>query len=460
MSDKYISQVAFCALNAASLRDWYASALGMVKAGKIVSIPPMPTDRIQGISPNPAETVSWLVDQQDYFQLEFFQFYRPRSTPKPIEWRPCDIGYNMVGFYVKDFDKVRSLLAVNSDRPVPEPVGTPGDRRVCLQDPEGNWLEILERDPMTQIEGADPSIVRPELMSATRFMRVSVPGLEETRDAFINAMGLTEVEDFQLHTPEHESLWGLEGAQTRTALLRSRNFLIELVEYQSHDPKPRPLGYQICDQGFMNVALGYRETIEFDRNFGHAQRNGMTPNGKPVDIGMFRVMYVNDPQGFSVEMLTARKALWSLSGFSPGEPYVENEILINASAEQTWNKLIDHAGLGSWTLFKGKVLRPGTDSANGPGCIRELTTFGSRITEEVVAWDEGRHYTYKLRTGAPFKWHQGDVFVSEENGMTKVRWAIRFQSRIPFTGKIIALFMKWIFWRALQNLRKQLEFGY
>ncbi len=459
MSDKIISQVAFCALNAANLRDWYQSAFGMVKSGQILSAPPMQTDRIQGISPNPIEKISWLVDQQDYFQLEFFQYYRPKSKPKPIDWRPCDIGYNMVGIFAKDYDKVLSQIAAVSDRALPAPVGEAGDRRVCLQDPEGNWVEVRERDPMTQIEGADPSIVRPELLSATRFMRVSVPNLEQSRDAFVGAMGLSVVEDFQLHTPEHEALWGLEGAQTKTVLLRSRNFLLELVEYQSHEPKPRPEGYQICDQGFMNIALGFRQTSDFDRAFKHATSNGMTPNGDPVDAGLFRVMYVNDPQAFSVEMLSARKALWSLSGFNPGEPYVENEIFINASTEQTWNKLIDHSGLGNWTLFNGSVLRPGTDSANGPGCIRELTTLGTRITEEVVAWDEGKHYTYKLRTGAPFKWHQGDIFVSEENGITKVRWAIRFHSRIPFTGKLIAVAMKFIFKRALKNLKRQLEYG-
>ena len=251
MSDKHISQIAFCALNAANLRDWYQSAFGMVKSGQILSAPPMQTDRIQGISPNPIEKISWLVDQQDYFQLEFFQYYRPKSKPKPVDWRPCDIGYNMVGIFARDFDKVLNQIAAVSDRALPAPVGGAGDRRACLQDPEGNWLEVMERDPMTQIEGADPCIVRPELLSATRFMRVSVPSLDETRDAFVEAMGLSVVEDFQLHTPEHEALWGLEGARTKTVLLRSRNFLVELVEYQSHEPQPRAEVYQICDQGFL-----------------------------------------------------------------------------------------------------------------------------------------------------------------------------------------------------------------
>ena len=456
-TDPHICQVAFCALNAANLRDWYQAVLGMVKAGKIVGCPPMHTDQIQGISPNPVETVSWLVDQQDFFQLEFFQFYRPRSKLKPADWRPCDIGYNMVGFYTRDFDRVWHAAAALSDRPVAQPLGPPGDRRVCLQDPEGNWLEIMERDPIAQISGTRSGIVRPELHSATRFMRVSVPDLEESRSSFVEAMGLIEVEGFSLHGPEHELMWGLDGAQTRSVVLRSDSFLLELVEYRSQDPKPRPEGYQICDQGFMNVAMGYRETKQFDKAFEYATSKGMTANGKPVDIGIFRVMYVNDARGFSVEMLNARKCLWSLSGFNPGEPYVENEISINASVEKTWAALTDHSALGDWTIFRGCILRPGIDSANGPGCIRELKTSGIRITEEITSWDQGHHYSYKVRTGAPFKWHQGDVFVREQEGVTVVRWAIRFQSRIPFTGKLIALGMKFLFRGALRKLKYQLE---
>ncbi|MBT4521346.1 MAG: hypothetical protein HOC23_15205 [Halieaceae bacterium] len=457
MSDQHVCQVAFSALNASSLRDWYHSAFGMVKAGMILSAPPMQTDRIQGISPNPVETISWLVDQQDYFQLEFFQFYRPRSKPRPLDWRPCDIGYNMVGIFAPDFDRVLAQIAAVSDQPLPATTGDIGDRRICVQDPEDNWVEMMERDPIAQINGADTSVVRPELQCATRFMRVSVPDLLKTRDSFVNAMGLSVVEDFQLHSPEHEALWGLADANAKSVLLRSRNFLVELVEYQSHDPRPRAADYQICDQGLMNIAIGYRDSDSFNMAFKKAQDNGMIPNGNPVDTGLFRVMYVNDPQGFSVEMLYARKPLWSISGFNPGQPYVENEIVIRASVERTWNEVVNHSGLGSWTPFQGKVLRPGTASSNGPGCIRELRSTGIRITEEIISWDQEKHYAYKLRTGAPFRSHRGDIFVSEVNGCTKVRWAIRFQSRIPFTGWVFALGLKYLFRNALKKLKYNLE---
>jgi hypothetical protein len=74
-----------------------------------------------------------------------------------------------------------------------------------------------------------------------------------------------------------------------------------------------------------------------------------------------------------------------------------------------------------------------------------------------VDWEEGWRYTYRLRHGIPFRWHQGDVFVCGEHGLTRVRWAIRFESWIPFSGRLIAWVLQKIFARALRNLKVQLE---
>lgn len=460
MTDAHIAQIALCAHNAGQLRHWYRSVFELAPgSGALVSVPPMPTRRIQGIDPNPAETVTWLVDQQDYFQLEFFQFYRPLSKLKPTAWRPCDIGYGIIGICVADFEATLYRYAAHSDAPPPPSVvGESGRRRACVRDPEGNWIEILERDPLDDIAGAAYGIVRPELGAVVRFMRVSVPDLKRARETYVDALGLVEVADGALHSDEDEALWGLPGASTDTLLLRGSNFLVELVQYLDPEPAPRPAGYQICDQGVMNIALGFRTPAQFDAAFARATGHGLRPNGKPVDIGIFRVMYVNNADGFSVEMLCARPSLWSLSGFSPGGAYVQNEVLIRAQPERVWQRLIDHAGLGDWTLFRGRVLRPGAPAEVGPGCMRELKAFGLRITEEVVSWEQGSHYRYRLRSGAPFRWHCGDVFVTAEQGeCTRVRWAIRFESWLPFTGKLTAWVLGRIFRRALGQLKQQLE---
>jgi catechol 2,3-dioxygenase-like lactoylglutathione lyase family enzyme len=452
---KHICQVAFTALDAAGLREWYANVFGLIRSGKIIFFPPS-TERVQGV-PGAWEKTSWLLDQQDYFQLEFFRFLSPRTRLRPADWRPCDIGYSMVGIAVNDFDQVLRNVGAFSGIAPPSIDGEAGERRAVVADPEGNLVEILERDPVTKIEGMNTKILRPEVPAVVRTMRMVVPNLEEAREDFVDALGLQVVEEFRLHRAEDEALWGLDGAESDSLVLRTDNFLLEVVQYRSPESRPWPAGYQLSDQGFMNVALGYRNNRDYDTSFDRATRNGMRPNGTVADIGIFRVMYVNDRNGFSVEMLNARRALWWVSGFSTHEPYVECENRIRAPAAEVWARLTDHAGLGDWSLFRGSVLREGRENPNGLGCIRQLNAPGMRITEEVTAWEEGAHYSYQLRTGAPFRRHQGDVFVAEQDGVTWVRWAIRFDSWIPFTGRVTAWALQLVFNNALKKLKSQLE---
>ena len=91
------------------------------------------------------------------------------------------------------------------------------------------------------------------------------------------------------------------------------------------------------------------------------------------------------------------------------------------------------------------------------GCIRELTAPGLRITEEVTCWEEGSHYSYQLRTGAPFRQHQGDVFVAAAGGGTRVRWAIRFDSWIPFSNRITSWLLGMVFRQGLRKLKRRME---
>ena len=130
VTNKHICQVAFSALNGPRLRQWYAEVFGLVKSGKVIFFPPS-TSNIQGI-PGAWEKCSWLIDQQDYFQLEFFQFWKPRFKLKPNDWRPSDIGYNMVGIAVSDFDQVLRNVCAFSAIAQPQVVGEFGDRRACV----------------------------------------------------------------------------------------------------------------------------------------------------------------------------------------------------------------------------------------------------------------------------------------------------------------------------------------
>jgi catechol 2,3-dioxygenase-like lactoylglutathione lyase family enzyme len=103
-----LCQIAFSVSDLRRTHRWY-QIFGFLPGGGTRLFRGPLASRVQGL-PNAASTCWWLVDQQDFFQLELFQFKRPPPRPRPADWRPCDIGYAMVGLHVADFDAVLARL--------------------------------------------------------------------------------------------------------------------------------------------------------------------------------------------------------------------------------------------------------------------------------------------------------------------------------------------------------------
>jgi catechol 2,3-dioxygenase-like lactoylglutathione lyase family enzyme len=169
---------------------------------------------------------------------------------------------------------------------------------------------------------------RPELPVVTRFVTVSVPDLERARATWIGALGLAEARDLRLHGPEHEALWGLEGATREAFVAWAGDLLIEVVQYRDPPGKPWPPDYRISDQGLVNVAFGFRDRDAFRAALDRCERAGLRPNRRPYSfLGLWDVVYVNDPLGFSIELLYVR---------SPGRrlPVRINEVEIGFSPKR------------------------------------------------------------------------------------------------------------------------------
>jgi catechol 2,3-dioxygenase-like lactoylglutathione lyase family enzyme/uncharacterized protein YndB with AHSA1/START domain len=435
------------------VRDWYVRVFGFVYAGGTDLFFGPTTTRVQGI-PNVAERCKWLIDGRDPFQLEFFKFRRPRSKPRRFDARLSDIGYGMMGIHVRDFDAVVARLASEGTPIITEPMGVVGERHACARDPEGNLVEIFERNPLGD---RAPRLARPEVSSNVCTITISVPHLEEFKTRLIDVFGLEDVGPIPLHRPEHEKLWGLEGAVRKSAVLRADGALIELVQYEMPVPRPWPDGYRICDQGFMNMAFVLRSAEEFDRVFARAVAAGFRPNGEPLDGGVFKVMYVNDPQGFSIELLYLRRWAYRLTGFLPSIPYIQEEVLISAPAEKIWDAVTDHARMGEWSGLASELVTPGKTDRNGVGALRKVRVLGSTVEEEVVEFVPNRRLVYRLLRGAPLRNHHGTVLLIPEGSATRVRWAVQFESVIPGSGHVIAMVLGRLFRRALVRLKGMLE---
>lgn len=435
------------------VRDWYARVFGFVYAGATDMFFGPTATRVQGI-PRVAERCKWLVDGKSDFQLEFFKFLTPRSKPRRPDARLSDVGYQMMGIWVRDFDAVLERLASEGQRPLGEPVGLPGKRCACVRDPEGNLVEIFERDPLA---GFAAPLARPEVPSTVRTVTISVPHLDRMKKMLVEVFDLEEVQGAPLHSPEHERLWGLAGAVRKSTLLRANGALVELVQYESPAPRPWPDGYRICDQGFMNIAFVFGSVAEFDRYFTRAIAAGCRANGKPLDAGVFKVMYVNDPEGFSIELLYPRPWAYRLTGFVPSIPYIDEEVTIAAPAERVWAVVREHERMNEWTGMTAELLRPGLHERNGVGAVRKLGVLGTGAEEEVVEFIPNERYAYRLLSGAPIRNHRGTVMLIPEGSATRVRWAVQFEGAVPGSGRALAAVLSRVFRASLVRLKNLVE---
>ncbi len=438
-----INQVCIVARDGARTARWYTEGLGMLPAGRTVFFGP-PAERVQAVR-SPLFHAFWALDRQGFFQVEIFQYLRPRSRPRRTDWTPADWGYTTIGVHVRDLDAALVRLAALGSAPCTAVEGTGGRRRVCVPDPDGNLVELYERDPL---DGLAPPLERPDLDATVRAVTVSVPDVESFCERAERGLGLVR-EDVLLHAPEHERLWDMEGAERRAAVLRGGGVALEVVRYERPAGRPWPEGHRLSDLGYMNFAVGFRETPLFDRWFARAQDAGWTAHGTPLDVGAAKVMYVDDDDGFDVEMLRPRAWADRLSGFAPSMPYAVAEVRIAAPPETVWAQIADLNAMESWSGVPVSLRTPGPP---GVGTVRELRIFGASVTEKVVAWDPPHSYAYELTGGAPLTGHHGEVHVIAEGDRTRVRWAVRFRPRVPLTGAATAALLRRRLQRALDGL--------
>lgn len=311
-----LNQIAFSVVDLKRTDAWFRTAFGLLPAGGTRSFRGPLASHVQGL-PRAASTCWWLVGRDDYLQLELFQFESPLAKPLPADYRPCDIGYVRIGLWVLDFDATLARLTALHSPPLTAPIGARGCRRACVRSPDGVFVEVMEDDPLAgRADRGRP--VRPECSAAPRYVTLSVPDLGQSRRFFAGALQLPE--GVALHGPEHEALWGLAGADREVAVLDAGDVLLELVQYIDPPGRPWPPDYRISDQGLLNIAFGYRGMRRMMADYRRCREAGARPNGFPLHSPAWGVVYVNDVQRFSVELLWVRRWWDGRMGFLPQAP--------------------------------------------------------------------------------------------------------------------------------------------
>jgi catechol 2,3-dioxygenase-like lactoylglutathione lyase family enzyme len=309
-------QLALSTMDLTRTHWWYQRALGFLAAGErrhrdapaFAAVPGLPE----------ADLEVWcLVGRQPFVQIEMIEFSRPRMRPRATTWRRCDIGYSTVGIQVADFDAAVARVHRVGGQFLTEPIGPPGDRRVCLFDPDGTLVEIMEAHPC----GTDTSTFDGAHLPAIASVSLSVRNLGKAGRFWIDVLGCAPMADDAVHQREHEVLWGLEGAARDTMTIRAGDLAIELVRYEHPRSRGREAGYMLSDQGILNVALGCTNKAEFDEIYARACAHGFRGETAPWTVpDVATVVYLSDEQGFSVELLHVEPSALARMGFVANPP--------------------------------------------------------------------------------------------------------------------------------------------
>jgi catechol 2,3-dioxygenase-like lactoylglutathione lyase family enzyme len=296
-------QIAVSVFDLERTLDWYRAGFGFLPAGGRRGGGPVVAS-LQGL-PCSSFEVAWLVDRQECFQLEIFRFDEP--APRPLERAPVDIGYTTLAIHVDDFDRALQRLATLGSEPLTAPHGGPGTRRACVRDPDGVYVELLEDDPREP--GVDRRS-RPRVPSVVRSVSASVPDLARARLFWEATVGLRAVPGVELHG-------GKAGG--KRVLLWGQDIALELIEHA--DPRGRgwPDGYRISDQGIVNVAIGGPGLETYEDVLGRTRRGGYRHHPE-AELPGARAVYLEDDQGFSLELLYRSAATAATAGFVPLEP--------------------------------------------------------------------------------------------------------------------------------------------
>lgn len=444
-----INQIAFAVLDLRRTEQWWREGLGFLPAGgnRLLFRGPL-TGMIQKIK-GLAMTCWCMVGRNEWAQLEFFQYESPHSKLMPHDYRPCDLGYSRCGVWVVDFDSALAQLGRLGSVFVSSPEGERGQRRACVRNPDGVYVELMEADPLPEQNGKG----RTHCPVAIRYVTLSTPDIEATTRFLTQGLGMRQ-SGIRLHDDRHEALWGLAGARCARRVFvggsGNESILLEAVQYQDPVGTSFPDGYRLCDQRILNVCFG-------DPNGpagvlamrGRAVAAGATPNCPHFSMGIAGCVYVEDPLGFSYEFMWARPGLGHRTfGFLPvptdNRPSADNQMFtltaeIAAPPEVVFAVGTDHAHMETWAPHLGasRRLRPGAVDPDGRGALRQV----GDIVEEITDFVPGVSYRYRILKGVPVICHTGEMrlrpaIVGGRPG-TAVSWNVRFRSRIPLLGGLI-----------------------
>ena len=139
---------------------------------------------------------------------------------------------------------------------------------------------------------------------------------------------------------------------------------------------------------------------------------------------------------------------------------VKKSITVNVSKEKAWKKISNIVGLPTWLIDVKKTTYLSKKRRN-VGTVRKITfADGNTIEEHVVAWKEGKYFTYIATEGLPLRAYIATISIKVKNkNNTQITWQSYFNSK-KMSAKQFTEFVKFMgtfYESSLKNLKVLLE---
>ncbi|MBF7729093.1 VOC family protein [Pseudomonas sp. N040] len=298
-----MNQIALSVVDREASKTFYAALFKLAHVGG-THFTGKVTEQVQGM-PGATSDVAWLMDDREFFQLELFQFSTPVPRAYAANRQPWDIGYSRLAVEVADLPGFHASCVARGVQGLGPIRQVAGKDYFVMTDPNGVLIEVGRASrPIGAGVGA-------RLVGVA----LSVPNLGVAVQSFQHAIGCPLLDS----APADKGvLWDEPPGEKRSVLLDAGTCWLEISEYQNPAPAPWPAGYRISDHGLLNVAFGSRDAGELRGLYQRMVAAGFRPNTELVSsAGQVLVTYLNDPQGFNVELLMVKPWLDGVMGFRP-----------------------------------------------------------------------------------------------------------------------------------------------
>ncbi|WP_029891692.1 SRPBCC family protein [Polycyclovorans algicola] len=135
---------------------------------------------------------------------------------------------------------------------------------------------------------------------------------------------------------------------------------------------------------------------------------------------------------------------------------VSSQTRFAAPPDVVFEQFADHEKFAQIFGASADRVKDGQDEPNGLGSVRRVLPGPLAMEETIVAFDRPKAIDYAITKGGPLKNHLGQIRFVAIDGGTRVDYDIRFESKVPLLGYVVAAALKYGYRHGIKKVQAQL----